>query len=99
MRIPDREECVVGEDGEGVRAGRQFHHAPDAFFPGPLPMQNQEGQQLAVGTGYWLDTALPHQPAELQRVNDVAVVPQRERLIIRLDQDRLRVLDARTASR
>ena len=62
-------------------------------------MQDQECQQLAVGTGHRLDPTLPHQPAQFQSVDDVAVMSQRQRLTVGLDQDRLRVLDARAAGR
>ena len=63
----------------------------------PCPCRIEQRQQLAVGAGHRLDATLPHQPPQLQRIDDIAVVGQGDGLAVRLDQHRLRVLDARAA--
>ena len=53
-------------------------------------MNDQERQQLAVGAGGRFDASFSHKSSQSERVDDVAVVGQGERLAICLDEDRLR---------
>ena len=64
MRVAHGEEGIRRQDSEGVGPGRELHHAPDTLFPRPLPMQDQQGKELAVRACRRFHTALEHQAAQ-----------------------------------
>ena len=90
--VAEGEELAFGDRGDRERALEAAHRGGDGLGERPLVGRHQRGDQLGVGRGGEADARGGQLLAQLRRIDEVAVVPERDGAGAAVMDERLRVL-------